>query len=105
MCLTCLRVDPTRRRCKTRRQKTVYIVIVAVCLLWPARRRQWAVTHPVWGKFVEYFATEVRLGGIRHTEVGGFVCYGIFRTPCGRGGHTVNASPLGGAFVGDKDQE
>lgn len=37
----------------------MYIIIVAVCLLYPTKRRQWLVSFPVWGKFIEYFSTEV----------------------------------------------
>lgn len=48
------------RRCKTRRQKIIYIVVVVAILLYPSRRRQWLVKLPLWGKFVEYFSTEVR---------------------------------------------
>jgi hypothetical protein len=50
------------KRCKTRRSKIIYCLVIAVVLFYPARRWQAVVRFPLWGRFVEYFSTEVRAG-------------------------------------------
>ncbi len=47
------------KKCKTRRRRIIYVLVLCVVLSWPARRWEAVVRHGLWSRFVEYFAVEV----------------------------------------------
>jgi hypothetical protein len=49
------------KRCKTRRSRAIYVVVVIIFLMYPARRYQSVIRLPLWSKFIEYFAVKVSL--------------------------------------------
>ena len=47
------------KKCKTRKRRIIYVLVLCVLLSWPAKRWDAVVWHGLWSRFVEYFSVEV----------------------------------------------